>query len=385
MNQQKNQMLFALLRSAISGTKLTEEEINAYSPELIQELLKISLKHDLAHLLAHGLKQNGLITEESTAIEKFIFKAVLRYQRLKYDYDNMCAALEKAGIPFLPLKGSVIRKYYPEPWMRTSCDIDILVHEEDIERAKAVLVDGQGYTYHGKTLCDISLFTPSNTHVELHHSLLTEGVAKESAEVLKDVWSALVLHDGYSFWYEMTYDLYYFYHIAHIAKHFENGGCGIRPFIDILLLDAVRDTDIEKRDNLLRQGKLLTFANAVRKLARIWFENEEYDSVSKEMENYILSGGVYGNESNRAKVHQGRSGGRLRYIISRAFLPYEQLKYYYPILKKHKWLTPFMEVRRLFKMLFRGVARRSVKELNSNTITREQVEKTQSFLKEIGL
>ena len=42
-------------------------------------------------------------------------------------------ALEKAEIPFLPLKGSVIRKYYPEPWMRTSCDIDLLIHKEEAD------------------------------------------------------------------------------------------------------------------------------------------------------------------------------------------------------------------------------------------------------------
>ncbi len=385
MDKEKNQMLFLLLRSAICGTKLTEKEINNYSPYLLQDLLKISLQHDVAHLLVHGLKLNELITEENAEIEKFIFKAVSRYQRLKYDYDNICQALEKAGIPFLPLKGSVIRKYYPEPWMRTSCDIDILVHEEDTEKAKSILVDEHGCVYQGKTLCDISLFTPANTHIELHHSLLMEGVANESVEVLKNVWSALVLRDGYSFWYEMPDELYYFYHIAHMAKHFENGGCGIRPFIDLLLLDAVRDADIEKRDDMLRRGNLLTFANTARKLSRVWFKNEEYDSVSQKMEDYILSGGVYGTDSNRAMMHQGRSGGRIRYIISRVFLPYEQLKYYYPILKKHRWLTPFMEVRRWFKLIFRGGAKRSVKELNNNTITKEQALKTQSFLKEIGL
>ena len=56
----------------------------------------------------------------------------------KAEYENLCSAFEKAQIPFLPLKGSVIRKYYPEAWMRTSCDIDILVHDEDVGRAKEI-------------------------------------------------------------------------------------------------------------------------------------------------------------------------------------------------------------------------------------------------------
>ena len=31
-----------------------------------------------------------------------------------------CAVLEEAKIPYIPLKGTVLRDYYPEAWMRTS-------------------------------------------------------------------------------------------------------------------------------------------------------------------------------------------------------------------------------------------------------------------------
>ena len=50
MDQRTIQILFALLRSAICGTKLTAEEWNNYSPDLLQDLLKISSKHDVVHL-----------------------------------------------------------------------------------------------------------------------------------------------------------------------------------------------------------------------------------------------------------------------------------------------------------------------------------------------
>ena len=77
MDQRTTQILFALLRSAICGTKLTQEELDSYSPELLQSLLKISAHHDLIHLLAYGLKVNNLVSEENTEIEKFIFKALI--------------------------------------------------------------------------------------------------------------------------------------------------------------------------------------------------------------------------------------------------------------------------------------------------------------------
>lgn len=386
MNQQEIRIFFALLRSAIGGANLTEEEIDNYSPDFSDTLLKASESHDLTHLLAYALKENRLAVKENEEIDGLIFKAVYRYQRLKYDYDRICEIFESARIPFVSLKGSVIRRYYPEPWMRTSCDIDILVRIEDAEKAKSVLIDEYGCTYHNRTACDISLFTPANTHIELHYDLLEDGIANKSSEVLRKVWQMSFLREGGSYSYEMADEMSYFYHIAHMAKHFEHGGCGIRPFIDLFLLDAAEGADAQKREALLAEGELLTFANSVRKLSRIWFKNEDCDFISEEIEEYILSGGVYGNNSNRIMIQQSKNGGKFRYAMSKIFLPYDRIKYHYPILKKHKWLTPFMEVRRWFKLIFRGGARRSAMELKANaSVTKQQAERAALLLKEIGL
>lgn len=386
MDQRTIQILFALLLSAICGTKLTEEERNSFSSEMVQDLFKISDSHDIIPILAMGLKQNGLVSNDGIGIEKHILKAVYRYERLRHEYENLCNALEKAQIPFLPLKGSVIRKYYPEAWMRTSCDIDILVHKEDTEKAKMLLVSEYGYTHRGQSSHDISLFTPTNIHIELHYDLVEDGSANKSSEVLKKVWNTALVKEGFSFWYEMPDDMYYFYHIAHMAKHFEFGGCGIRPFIDLWILDNIQGADIEKRNKLLEQGGLLKFAETARKLSRVWFENKDFDSVCKQMDNYILRGGVYGNDENRIVVQQQKNGGRLKYALSKIFIRYDEIKFHYPILQKYRWLTPIMEVRRWFKLIFCGHLKHSAKELQYNSnITDTEAKRMQEFLKSIGL
>lgn len=386
MDQRSIQILFALLRSAICGTILTEEERNICSFELIQDLLKISDDHDITPILAMGLKQNGLVSKENSGIEKHILKAVYRYERLRHEYENLCNALEKAQIPFLPLKGSVIRKYYPEAWMRTSCDIDILVREEDTEKAKMLLVNEYGYICHGQSSHDVSLFTPTNIHIELHYDLVEDGSANKASEVLKNVWNTAVNRDSFSFWYEMPDEMYYFYHLAHMAKHFENGGCGIRPFIDLWILDNIQGANVEIRNKLLEQGELLKFADVARKLSRVWLENEEYDAVCKQMDDYILRGGVYGNDENRIIVQQQKNGGRLKYALSKIFISYDEIKFLYPILQKHRWLTPIMEVRRWFKLIFCGQLKHSAKELKYNSnITDTEAQKMQEFLNSIGL
>ncbi len=386
MEQRTTEMLFALLRSAIRGTSLTEKERDGYAPEQLEDLLKVSAKCDVGHLLAFGLKQNGLIPEGNTDIEKRIFKAVFRHERQQRDYEKLCAALEKAQIQFLPLKGSVIREYYPQTWMRTSCDIDILVRAEEAEKAKELLINEYRYTYQKTGPHDISLFSPTNIHIELHYDLVEKGTANEASAVLKKVWDMLTVREGYVFWHEMPDELYYFYHIAHMAKHFENGGCGIRPFIDLWILDNLPEADKKRRDDLLERGKLLKFAESSRRLSRIWFEGEKYDVISGQMEAFLLNGGVYGNRENHIIVQQQKKGGRLKYALSKIFLPYDVIKFYYPILLKHPWLTPFMEVRRWCKLIFCGELKRTTNELiyNSN-VSEEKAMNTRKFLSNIGL
>ncbi|MBR2499352.1 MAG: nucleotidyltransferase family protein [Clostridia bacterium] len=386
MNSDEMKVFFALLRSAIEGNKLNSEELSDYSDNLLADMIKLSVKHDISQILALGLKQNDLLSSENKQIENYIIKAVFRYERIRCDYENLCNVLERANISFLPLKGSVIRKYYPEPWMRTSCDIDILVREEDSEKAKSILVDDNGYSFKGKGSHDLSFFTPSNIHVELHYDLVEDGRVNQCTKILKNIWDNVVIRNDCEHWCEMTDEMFYFYHIAHMAKHFEDGGCGIRPLIDLWILDKIDGVDVNKRNELLEKGGLLKFADCARKLSKVWFRNEEHDLVTKQMEDYILRGGVYGNSENRIMVHQQKKGGRFKYALSKIFIPYNVIKFHYPILQKHRWLTPFMQVRRWCKIIFCGHLKRTTKELQYNSnITNEDAVKMQKFLNDIGL
>ena len=137
MQQQDISIFFALLRSAVGGEPLSQAELAACSPERLPALIKLAKLHDLEHLLALGLRQNHQQPEAAKAQKKGMFLAVLRQQRQEDALKSLCDALEAGKIPFIPLKGSVLRQYYPEPWMRTSCDIDILVKQEDAQRAAA--------------------------------------------------------------------------------------------------------------------------------------------------------------------------------------------------------------------------------------------------------
>lgn len=385
MNQRTIELLFAFVRSAISGTKIKDEERENYSSNMLEDLLEIALKHDIVHLLVYGLKQNNLITQEIAEIEKSIFAAVYRNERLKCEYENLCSALENAKIPFIPLKGSVIRKYYPESWMRTSCDIDVLIHEDDLDKAILYLSQNLQYVEKGRATHDVLLISPIGIHVELHFDLIEEERANNAIDILSSVWDNVSLHGDYSYWYEMSDEFFYFYHIAHMAKHFETGGCGVRSFIDLWILDNTNSVDKLKRDELLLKGGLLDFANSSRRLSKVWFNCQEADEFSMQIEEFILHGGVYGSTDNRVILQQKKNGGQLGYFLSRLFVPYTKLKRYYPVLVKHRWLMPVMQIRRWFMILKPDVARMAKNEIIVNSaIDKTKADEMNIFMKNIG-
>ena len=386
MNRKTFSFICTAIRAAITETKLNAEDRALFSKALLPEYYALAKKHDVAHLVAHAIIENDLLGEKSRALDNTVMTAVLRCEQLGYELTQLCAFFEEEGIDFLPLKGSVLRDRYPESWMRTSCDIDILVKEADLDRARDRLVEKRGYRYEAKGEHDISLFLNERIHLELHYALIGDGIAKKSSEVLKNIWRYTNIKSGKAHWHELSDEAFYFYHVAHAAKHFEQGGCGIRPLIDLYILDKMENTDVEKRNALLCEGGLEKFTAVIRKLSRVWFQGEDHDAISQKAEQYILNGGVYGNIENAIAIQQQKKGGRFRYALSKIFLPYNVIKFHYPILEKHRWLTPLMQIRRWFKLVFCGHAKRSLRHLKLNqNLSNEEAIATQQFLDELGL
>ena len=387
MNTETSQVMFALLRSAVCGDLLSSEEISLYSPDMLPEITSLAKRHDVIHLIVLALKKNGLLDESNKKLENKILTAVYRCEKLGYELTRLCEALEQAQIPFIPLKGSVLRKYYSEPWMRTSCDIDVLFRRDDLQRAVSYLSDNLGYRRESQNSHDVSMFTRGGVHVEVHYDLVEDGKINSAAALLQHVWNVVQKHTGCIYQYEMPDEYFYFYHIAHMAKHFVGtGGCGIRPFLDIWILNHRMNFDREKREKLLFDGELCVFAKQAELLAEIWFGNAEHTKITRQMEEYILRGGVYGTNANRIAVQQQKKGGKVKYALSKIFIPYKVIKFHYPILQKHKWLTPIMEVRRWGKLIFCGHLKRTVKELKYNSaISENAAAQTQALLKNVGL
>ena len=135
--------------------------------------------------------RNGLIkdTKISDKFKQKILMSVYRHEQQNAEFETSCRIFYETQIKFVPLKGSVIRKYYPEPWMRTSCDIDILVKKEDYFNAGNYLAEKLNYKLQDYNSHDVSLYFTNNIHIELHHSLIEENYLESTDKILDSVWN----------------------------------------------------------------------------------------------------------------------------------------------------------------------------------------------------
>lgn len=378
----KNKIMFDIIANIICNKQISVEKISESNLEYIWS---ISQKHDVSHIILKGIEQIDYLTD-SLILQKFKKMqtlAVYRYIQTEYELNALITILEKECIDFIPLKGSVLRNYYPEAWLRTSCDIDILVKNKDLDKAVNILVEKYGYTFKERGLHDISLYSKNKVHLELHFDLTSED---KYAETLSTVWDNCKLAENKAHQYLMNNEFFCFYHLTHMAEHFIHGGCGIRPFIDLWVIKQKIGYDEMIVVKMCEQVGLADFYIQIKNLMNVWLENDKHTNLTSEMEDFIIGAGIYGTMENKIALNQRNDKGKLKYILSRVFLSYENLKRLYPKLERHKVLTPFYQVRRWINFILKKDKKRARQELKiSSSISQEKISSVNSLCKTLGL
>lgn len=343
--------------------------------ERLRELYSFARLHQLEHFVAYSRMNSG-----DGRFERLFYNSAGFTMRQLAAVEDLKAALSRNDIPFIVLKGYVVRKLYREEWMRNSCDVDVLVREDDLARA-GVALETLGYQRGAGLSAHDVTYTLGKIHLELHYLLMAEHLKREVTSVLGEVWECSRPAEGSEL--VMPDELYYFYHIAHIWKHLENGGCGIRPLLDLWMLNHRCEFDRSAREELLARGGMLKLEREMLRLAEYWFSDGDGEGLET-LERYVLSGGAYGKTTNSVALVKTRKGGRLKYFLGRVFAPYSLLVRYYPVLKKHPYLLPFFEVKRWFDAMRRD-KKKYMAEFRENVKTDEQTEKIKEMLEQLGI
>jgi hypothetical protein len=336
--------LISVIKSQMEGAPASEVEVASVLP--------LAKKHDLAQFVYAAVHD-----------QKNLARIVARMMWVDAATQQAMEILGQAQIAHIPLKGAVLRGMYPEMWMRTCSDVDVLVHEDDLDRAVEALGRGGFQVKREKDFHDITLVAESGVCLELHFNL-REGIVPMD-RVLDRVWDYAAPAGDPPFRYQESPEFFLFHHMAHMAYHFKEGGCGVRPFLDLWLLEQKLDVDRTVYRQLLREAELEKFEENACKLARHWFGDApevQPDPLLLHMETYVLNGVADRARTQCMVIHQERAGGKARYFAQRIFLPYETMTILYPVLHKHKWLTPILEVHRWGKALL-GARQKTMREV----------------------
>ncbi|MBQ8782354.1 MAG: nucleotidyltransferase family protein [Clostridia bacterium] len=382
------EIIMRLIGSEVCGNTLSMPKGVVVTDELLSQIFELTRAHDVAHLIGSALMNNNLLLGSAfeSAFREQVYNAVLKSEKQSFAFEKICKAFEAEKIPYIPLKGAVIRELYPEPWMRTSCDIDILIHKEDLKKASEMLSDSLGFIQKNEGRHDVSFVNDENICVELHFSLIEKEKSDSSAKILDKIWDYSTPAQNGGCRYKISDEMLYFYHIAHMAKHFENGGCGVRPFIDLWLMENSKNYNTDETAKLLKEGRLLKFAEYAKKLSEVWFSQREHNEITLLMEEFVLDGGCFGSVKTRTASAEQNNGGKGKYVLSRVFVPYDFLKSQYPILKRYKILTPIFEIYRLFALAFGNKKNFRKRYMNNlKNIPDESTKKTALLFESLGL
>ncbi len=380
MRTKTEEILINIVRSvAIAGADGTvAASAAALSEAELRELFSLAKLHQVGHIIAYAMMNLG----DERFTKPFYATAGLTAKQ-EFAVGEISRVFSEKNIPFIMLKGVVLRKLYPEGWMRNSCDIDVFVGDGFLESAEELLLE-LGYEkisgLAGMSAHDVQ-FKKGRVHIELHYALIAEHLYPNIDAVLSEVWQSCTT-DATSEHF-MSDEFFYFYHIAHMVKHFENGGFGVRPVLDLWFLNNRCEYDKEKRDELLRRGGLVKFERQMCRLAEFWFSDGDGEGLDT-LCDFLFSGGAYGTTANSVALKKCKRGGRISYFIHRVFAPYSLLRRYYPVLDKYPFLLPIYEVKRWFDALRRDRSK-YVRELRENIKNDEKNGETESMLEALGL
>lgn len=345
--QEKN--FISLLRASVFSQGATELS----EPDYLQ-ILQLAQKHAIAGLLYPAVKRISPQPAILPELKKLAFGAATREQLQSQELAQITDACEQAKIPILLLKGCILKALYPIPSLRYMSDIDLLIEPKCANEVDSILLSMEFREEKTDASSTKVYRSPQGMRYEIHLDLSTEGYDEASKRFASELMARSVPIEGKSYIRILPQEDHYAYLLCHFVKHFIYGGIGVRQLIDICLCRKKWQMEEEKLHSLLDSLGLTEFHQNLQSLTKYWFEDAEATDSVKELGEYILSSGVFGNETHRSTDRMLQQGEGFAYLWRRTFPPYRTMREYFPILKKLPFLLPLFWIwRTLRAVLFR--------------------------------
>lgn len=262
--------------------------------------------------------------------------------------NNLFSFLEEKKCWFLPLKGYIIKDFYPAYGVRQMADIDILfdpIFRKDVKDyfvSKEFEIEEYKKTNH-------DAYIKENTYAfEMHVSLFSEYTRKELYEFFDSGRNnEHIIKDSYQYSFDPTG--FYIYLIAHAYKHYSDKGTGVRLLLDLHYLFLNMELNVDEMHSILEQLKLSEFEKNIRSLTLKCFKDERLTDTEEEMLEYLFHSGTYGTHENRILNRLDSTDiSKGKYIRERLFPGRKRVMYNHPFIGKSIVLIPFYWVYRFF-------------------------------------
>lgn len=359
----------------IHNRKPESEILKGMEPE---KLFAISRAHYLDALVGTTLKKAGMTLEKEW--EQKISKAVRRVLMFDSERGKILDFMEQNGIWYLPLKGILLKDYYPAVGMRQMSDNDILF-DASYSGVIQNYMKQQGYkaVYVNIGTHDVYQKAPVY-NFEMHRILYEEDQNEEWSNYYKNIKEKLILNPGTSYGYHFKEEDFYVYIMTHAYKHYAGSGTGLRTLVDfyVYLKKQAENLDFSYIENECAVLGIEEFEKLNRKLSQKVFAKTEYSDMEKleeilseEEKNlllFYLSSGVYGTVEQEVKnkiekfKEKSSNISKARYLWKRLFPDKEDMEKYFPFFSRYKILFPAGYVYRLFRALFSTKRRKRIQK-----------------------
>lgn len=282
------------------------------------------------------------------------------------------------NISLLYLKGAVIRKYYPKAEMRASSDIDIFVKSEDIDSAKAIMLEN-GYDCKYDGVNEVVFKKPPLINIEIHKTFLSPITSV--GKVYTYDFSAGV--NKYNNVFVMSDNDLYIHTFLHIVQHMEDGGIGVRFFTDMYLLRKKLTIDKDYVSKKLKDFGVYDFYLHAVKLTDMWFENSPPNEITLKFADFVINSGAYGTNINSSINKVSEENGK-DLLIKRLFPKKEIIAFRYPDVLTKPYELPFYWIKRFFEVKNPAEKLKVTKEQRKQ-LTAQDIKSQKELLRDIGL
>lgn len=380
--------VIALVKSA-----LTNEKIPLPEDFSILEAAKISKKHRIESLIYYGAVNCGIPKDDPVMKKLFrsVCAALFVSENQLREIERVFLSFEENSIEYMPLKGLVLKELYPKKDMRSMSDADVLICVEQYPKIKEIMLS-LGFSEKIESDHELIWESPLLT-LELHKRLIP-SYNEDFFAYFGDGWQLAKKSNENKTRYEMSKEDEYIYLLTHFAKHYRDGGVGIKHVADFFVF-LQNFSQIDRNYTAVQLDKLHLsfFEENVMKTLDFWFGNGKEDDRVDLITSVVFNSGAYGTYENHliaqatkeSKILGSAKKARRKEYMNLVFMPYSSMCKRYPVLIKAKILLPVFWFFRGIEALFN---RRKMISAHYNDVrykTDDRVSEYKQMLDFVGL